>query len=65
MKQEIFEKIKQFSHFQNCAVPYNSIINKFQFQLSKSDFDKYIEELKEEKKITISKLNNCVVFYLK
>lgn len=63
MKQEIFEKIKQFSHFQSCAVPYNSILNKF--QLNKIDFDKYIEELKEEQKITVSKLNDCVVFYLK
>lgn len=63
MKQEIFEKIKQFSHFQNCAVPYNSIINKF--QLSKADFDTYIEELVNDQKITISKLNDCVIFYLK
>lgn len=63
MKQEIFEKIKQFSHFQNCAVPYNSIISKF--QLSKADFDIYIEELVHEQKITISKLNDCVIFYLK
>lgn len=63
MKYDIFNKIQQFSHLQNCAVPYHLILNKF--RIDKLEFDNYLEELKNEGKINIDKLHDSIVFYVK